>query len=141
VREAAGLLMLRLAAGGLLLPHGLGKLLGWFGGPGLDGFAAELAAFGLPSGWGLPLGLALVQVLAGALIVLGLWARAAALAAAGFLAVTVVLAVPNGWFWMSRGVEYPLLWTCACLVIAMLGPGTWSLDPPRAAATPVRGHA
>ena len=46
---SAGLLVLRLAAGGFLLPHGLGKLLGWFGGPGIAGFAAELQHFGLPS--------------------------------------------------------------------------------------------
>ena len=83
------LLLLRLTAGGLLLPHGLGKLLGWFGGPGLDGFAAELLQFGFPSAAPLPLLLALVQSGVGLLLVLGAFTRTAAALGAVFLATTV----------------------------------------------------
>lgn len=126
-RSAAGLLLLRIAAGGFLLPHGLGKLFGGFG-PGLDGFAAELQGFGLPSVAPLPLLLALVQTLSGLLVLVGWRTRTGALVAAGFLAVTVVLSVPSGWFWMHHGVEYPLFWMLALLAVALLGPGHWSLD-------------
>ena len=60
------LLMLRVAAGGFLLPHALGKLFGWFGGPGLAvllGWQTRIAALAaaafigftvllaLPRGW------------------------------------------------------------------------------------------
>ncbi|HAL22860.1 MAG TPA: hypothetical protein DCP40_09050, partial [Stenotrophomonas sp.] len=72
------LLMLRVAAGGFLLPHALGKLLGWFGGPGLGGFAGELRGFGLPSTAPLPLLLALLQVLSGLAVLLGWQTRVAA---------------------------------------------------------------
>ena len=123
-----GRLLLRLSAGGFLLPHGLGKLLGWFGGPGLGGFAAELQHFGLPTAAPMPLLLAATQTLAGALVALGLFTRAAAVVATGFLAVTVVLNIENGWFWMHGGIEYPLLWALATLVVALLGAGRWSLD-------------
>src|SRR5690606_41293780 len=84
-RTDLGLLLLRLAAGGFLLPHGLGKLFGWFGGPRLTGFAIELRDFGMPSTRPLPLLLAIAQTLPGLLIVLGLYAAAAASLAAGFM--------------------------------------------------------
>ena len=36
----AGLLTLRVAVGATLFAHGAQKLLGWFGGPGIDGTTA-----------------------------------------------------------------------------------------------------
>ncbi|WP_369039021.1 DoxX family protein [Stenotrophomonas maltophilia] len=122
------LLMLRAVAGGFLLPHALGKLLGWFNGPGLAGFAAELRGFGLPAAAPLPLLLALLQVLSGLAVLVGWQTRFAALAAAAFIAFTALLALPRGWFWMRGGAEYPLLWTAALLAIALAGPGTWAVD-------------
>lgn len=120
--------MLRIAGGGLLLPHGLGKLLGWFGGPGLTGFAAELQQFGLPSAAPLPLLLALMQTLSGLAVLLGMWTRASAALAALFIATTVLVAIPNGWFWMHGGMEYPLMWMVVLLSLAAVGGGDWSLD-------------
>jgi putative oxidoreductase len=125
--SAAGLLLLRIAAGGFLLPHGLGKLFGGFG-PGLGGFAAELQGFGLPSAAPLPLLLALTQTLTGLMVLVGWWTRSAAVIAAGFVAVTVLLSLPSGWFWMHHGVEYPLFWTLTLMAVALLGPGRCSLD-------------
>src|SRR5690606_5489351 len=127
-RTDLGLLLLRLAAGGFLLPHGLGKLFGWFGGPRLSGFALELRDSGLPSARPLPLLLAIAQTLPGLLIVLGLGTTIAATVAAGFMAVTVALNRGRGWFWMHGGIAYPLLWTMALLALALLGAGHWSLD-------------
>lgn len=123
-----GLLMLRLVAGGFLLPHGLGKLFGWFNGPGLAGFAAELRGYGLPAQAPLPAALAATQTLTGLLVVLGLFTSWAALAGAGFLAATALLNRANGWFWMRGGVEYPVLWAVTLLAVAALGAGHWSLD-------------
>ncbi|PKV12168.1 DoxX family protein [Xanthomonas prunicola] len=125
---AAATLMLRIAGGGFLLPHGLGKLLGWFGGPGLAGFAAELQQFGFPSAQPLPLLLALVQTLSGLAVLLGLWTRVSAALAAVFIATTVVVAVPKGWFWMHGGMEYPLMWLLVLLGLVAAGGGAWSLD-------------
>ncbi|MBG3850393.1 DoxX family protein [Xanthomonas sp. WHRI 8391] len=126
--QAAAVLLLRLAGGGFLLPHGLGKLLGWFGGPGLVGFAGELQHFGFPAAAPLPLVLALVQALSGVTVLLGAWTRASATLAASFIAITVVLAVPNGWFWMHGGMEYPLMWLLVLLALIGTGGGDWSLD-------------
>ncbi|WP_457096089.1 DoxX family protein [Lysobacter sp. P5_B9] len=123
-----GLLLLRLAAGGFLLPHGLGKLFGWFGGPGLPGFANELHSFGLPSLAPIPFVLAATQTLAGLMVTVGLFTRTSAVVASGFLATTVALNVSHGWFWMHGGIEYPLLWTLSMAAIALLGAGRHSLD-------------
>lgn len=122
------LLILRLAAGGFLLPHGLGKLLGGFAGPGLGGFANELQQFGLPAAAPLPLVLALVQTLSGLAVLLGAWTRASAALAAVFIATTVALNLPHGWFWMHGGVEYPLLWLSCLVALVFAGGGAWSLD-------------
>jgi putative oxidoreductase len=122
-----GLLVLRLAAGGFLLPHALGKLFGWFGGPGLAGFAEELRGYHLPAPAPVPLLLAVVQVLSGLAVLLGWQARVAAAVAALFLAMTAVLALPKGWFWMRGGIEYPLFWTLALSAIALAGPGALAL--------------
>ncbi len=127
-RQDGAILLLRAAVGGLLLPHGLAKLLGWWGGPGLDGFQGELADFGLPSDLLVAFLLALVQTLSGVLLIVGLCTRTAAMAAASFLAATIALNAENGWFWMEGGVEYPVLWTSTALAIAWAGPGRWSLD-------------
>lgn len=126
-----GLLVLRLAVGGFLLPHGLGKLFGWFGGPGLAGFAAELQQFGLPSAAPLPLLLAALQTALGLMVVAGAFTRIAAVGAAAFLAVTVALNLSHGWFWMHGGIEYPMLWLLAHVAIALTGPGTLSIDAAR----------
>ncbi|MBV6885090.1 DoxX family protein [Xanthomonas euvesicatoria] len=125
---SSALLMLRIAGGGFLLPHGLGKLLGWFGGPGLTGFAAELQQFGFPSAAPLPLLLVLMQTLSGLAVLLGMWTRASAALAALFIATTVLVAIPNGWFWMHGGMEYPLMWMVVLLSLAAAGGGDWSLD-------------
>jgi putative oxidoreductase len=127
-RTDLGLLLLRLTAGGFLLPHGLGKLFGWFGGPGLSGFATELRGFGLPASAPLPLLLSAMQILAGLCVVLGLCTPVAAVLGAAFLAFTAALNRERGWFWMRGGMEYPLLWTAALLAVALLGSGQWSLD-------------
>lgn len=134
LRTDLGVLLLRLVAGGFLLPHGLGKLFGWFGGPGLDGFAAELRDFGLPAPSPLPSLLAATQTLAGLCVVLGLFTPVAAALGAAFLAATAALNRGHGWFWMRGGMEYPLLWTVTLLATALLGAGQWSLDAMRVAS-------
>ena len=125
---SAGLLVLRLAAGGFLLPHGLGKLLGWLGGPGIASFATELQHFGLPSAHPLPLLLAALQTVLGLMVAVGGFTRVVALGSVAFLGVTVALNLSHGWFWMHGGIEYPLLWMLANLAVGLTGPGALSFD-------------
>ncbi len=46
-------MLARLALGIVIFPHGAQKLLGWFGGPGIDGALGFYAGLGIPAflGW------------------------------------------------------------------------------------------
>lgn len=119
------LLLHRTIAGGFLLPHGLAESLGWFGGPGLTGFAEELQHWGLPSAAPIPFGLAALQIILGSLLVLGAGTRTSALLATLLLLVFAIVHAPEGWF---HGLEYPLFWCAMLLVAAISGPGRFSID-------------
>jgi putative oxidoreductase len=123
-----GLLILRVAFGGLLFAHGAQKLFGWFGGPGLSGtagfFGAHLRLRPAPF-WALVGSLS--EVGGGLLVALGLLTPlgAAALVAAMLMALTV------HWprFWAQEGgIEYPLLILLGGVALAISGPGAYSVD-------------
>lgn len=120
-----GLLMLRTVVGGFFLPHALAESLGWLGGPGLTGFAAELQHWGLPSAAPIPFFLAAVQIILGTLLVLGAITRISSLIAALLLLVNAVVHAPQGWL---HGVEHPTFWCGMLLAVAILGPGRLSVD-------------
>ncbi|WP_202843445.1 DoxX family protein [Luteimonas saliphila] len=122
------LVTLRIAAGGFLLPHGLAKLFGWFDGPGLSGFAAELQGFALPSFAPFPGILAFLQTLLGLSVLLGAWTRLSATLAMVFIGVTVILNISNGWFWNHHGAEYPVFWSLVLFSLLLMGGGHYSLD-------------
>ena len=71
----------------------------------------------------------LIEVGGGTLLALGLATRAAALLVAGLMTVAVVkVHLGAGYFWMSGGYEYPLLWGVVALSFVFRGGGAWSLD-------------
>ncbi len=122
------LLVQRIVAGGFLLPHGLAKLFGWFDGPGITGFAAELQGFGLPSSAPFPFVLALLQTAFGLFVLLGAWTRLNAMLAMLFVAVTATVSVPSGWFWNHHGAEYPVFWAAVLFSLMLTGGGRYALD-------------
>lgn len=120
--------MLRLVAGGLLVPHGAQKLFGMFGGYGLDAtgqfFAAKL---GLPPALALIAGL--IEFVGGLMLAVGLCTRPVAALVAGLMGVAVVqVHWVNGFFWTAGGVEYPLLWGFVALFFMLRGGGKISVD-------------
>jgi putative oxidoreductase len=121
-------LMVRVAAGLLLVPHGAQKLFGWFGGHGIVGtgefFASKL---GLPAFVAVLAGL--IEFVGGLLLAVGLATRAAAALVAGLMAVALVhVHLPKGFFWTEGGYEYPLLWGIVALSFVIRGGGRFSLD-------------
>jgi putative oxidoreductase len=121
--------LLRLACGGFLLPHAAQKLLGWFGGYGLEGSAPFFEKLGLAPGYGWALAAALVEGIGGALLILGLLTRLAALAVIALMAVAVLqVHLANGFFWTSMGWEFPAFWGAVAFVILLRGGGPLSLD-------------
>lgn len=127
-------LMLRLALGIVILPHGAQKLLGWFGGYGFKGTMGYFTqTLGIPYALGL---LAIAAESFGALALIGgLLTRPAALGI-GIVLLTAALLIhrPHGffinWFGNQRGegYEYFILAVGIAAVLVITGGGAWSLD-------------
>lgn len=124
-RTDAGLLVLRLGLGTLLLFHGIFKLthgIAWIAGP--------LGAVGLPA-W-LAYGTYVGEVLAPVLVILGLWARPAALVIALDLFMAIFLARrgdvakinPMGGGW---AIELELCFFVMAVVLALTGGGRYGV--------------
>jgi putative oxidoreductase len=111
---------LRIAAGLAYFSHGAGKLFGWFG----SGDPVELMSrFGAAG---------LIEVVAGACLVLGLATRPMAFVASGEMAVAYFWIHMAGdgsqlWWWVNRG-ELPFLYAFIWLFFAAAGPGPLSVD-------------
>jgi putative oxidoreductase len=126
--------LLRALVGLALVPHGLRMALGFFprtGGPirDLSMMAAALDRWGYRPGklWA-PL-IAGTQLIAGPLLALGLFTRAAALPVFLFLLVSNVERWRvGGYFWNTQGLEYTLMWTAGAFFFLVHGGGTISLD-------------
>lgn len=114
---------LRVAAGLAYFSHGAQKLFGWFGGMGADGGTVDLMTrFGAAG---------VIEVVAGACLVLGLGTRFMAFIASGEMAVAYfwIHAGNSGsiWWWENRG-EVVMLYSFIWLTFAAWGAGPYSLD-------------
>jgi putative oxidoreductase len=116
-------LIIRLAAGLIIIPHGWPKLMA-----GIDATAANaLVRRGIEPAWPLAAGLITLETIGGFCVALGLFTRFWAAAIAIEMAVIVYHHLPN-FGWTNRGYEYPLMWGLIMLAIALRGGGPYSLD-------------
>ena len=113
---------MRVMIGLAYFSHGAQKFLGWFGGFG-DGGAAPLM-----TRWGAA---GVIETVCGACIVLGLFARPAALIASGEMAVAYFWIHWGGgtkiWWWQNHG-EVVMLYSFVWLFLAARGAGPISVD-------------
>ena len=124
---AAGIpwLLVRVAAGALLIPHGAQKL---FGGA-LGGTIGLFHKLGLEPAAVLGTYIACLEFFGGILLTIGLLTRPVALLVFGFMAVAVLkVHMANGYFWTKGGFEYPLMWAILALALVIGGGGPWSVD-------------
>lgn len=120
--------LVRVVTGLWMMPHGAQKLFGWFGG-NPHAVAAFFAKIGLTPALPLTYMTGSVEFFGGLLLVLGLWTRPAAAAAAILMLVAVFkVHIANGFFWTQGGYEYPLMWALLALAILLRGAGPLSLD-------------
>jgi len=115
--------VIRIAVGWNLLVHGWGKV--------SRGPAAFVRAFveqgfdpALPWIWAA----LIIEFVGGIALILGLFTRFFAAAAAIEMLVITALYWKTGFSWLSRGYEYTLLWGWICFAIALRGGGPYSLD-------------
>jgi putative oxidoreductase len=120
--------ILRLGLGAILIPHGMQKLFGAFGGMGLTSNAALFERLGYTPGmfWGTLVGC--TEFVGGILLVLGLFTRFAAAAVLIFMIVAIKFTSAKGFFWSAGGYEYPLLIGICALFVLIRGGGRCSLD-------------
>ena len=118
------LLLLRLAVGIILFVAGAGKVMGWFGGQGID---ATIDIF--VSKMGIHPILAYLscytEFIGGFLLIVGLLTRPAAFAITINMLVATVLMLPNGFM---TGASYPFSVMVSSLVILLARPMAYSLD-------------
>lgn len=133
-RPDVALTIVRVAAGAVMLPHGLQKSLGWFGG---NGFSASMQFFTEVKG--IPAPLALLAIIAETLGALGLIFGFLSRVSAFGVGVTILVAMftvqlQNGFFmnWFGNqkgeGIEYSLLMASLTAVTVLRGGGAYSLD-------------
>ncbi|MDN5747813.1 MAG: DoxX family protein [Pseudonocardia sp.] len=127
-----GLLLLRFAVGGVYFAHGMQKVFGLWGGPGIAGFARTLDGFGFRETTTLSWVTGITELVAGAFVVLGV---VTPLAAAGLVAIAlnaVLLKAGNGFFVASAAgadaVELDVVLGLAAAAIVLTGPGRIALD-------------
>jgi putative oxidoreductase len=132
--QSKALIFLRLSLGLVILPHGLQKTLGLFGG---GGFQASMDSF--TTGLGIPFVLALAAILAESLGAIGLITGTLTRLSAFGIAVTMTVAalmehVAHGFFmnWYGaqagEGYEFHILAVGSALTLMFLGGGGWSVD-------------
>ena len=127
------LLIARVALGSMLFAHGAQKVLGLFGGRGLD------ATFQFFSNLGIPTALAVMAIglefVGGPMLIIGLLGRVLGLGTAIHMGVAAYLvAWPFGFFmnWANtqrgEGIEFHLITIALALTIAAHGSGPLSVD-------------
>ena len=127
------LTLIRVVAGGVMLPHGMQKLLGWFGGAG---FTRTMHGFD----HGVPTPLVFLVIMAeffGALgMILGCLSRIAAFSVAVDMIVAALVTYNRfGMLFMNwsgtrkgEGIEFHLLMIAMSLAVMIAGGGAFSVD-------------
>jgi putative oxidoreductase len=115
--------IVRIAVGWNLLVHGWGKV--------TRGPSAYIRAFveqgfdpALPWIWAA----LIIEFVGGIALIIGLFTRFFAAAAAVEMLIITILYWKAGFSWLNRGYEYTLLWGLVCFAIALRGAGPYSVD-------------
>jgi putative oxidoreductase len=109
--------ILRIMTGLLFLEHGTGKILGF----------PALSVGGLPHGMLLFTGS--IELIGGALFVIGFLTRPVAFILSGFMAVAYFMAhFPMGFFPVNNHGELAVLYCFVFLYFAAAGPSVWAVD-------------
>ncbi len=120
-----GLLLLRIALGGLMLFHGMHKLI-----YGVGFIGDMLAAIGLPSF--IAYGSLLAELVASLMIIFGIWTRLASVVFAGNMVVAILMAHASEMFSLSPMtgglvIELPLLYLLGAAVLCLTGGGRFAV--------------
>jgi putative oxidoreductase len=119
--------VLRIVTGLLIIQHGMAKVIGF---PAIE-------AFTRPPLLSPPGAAGFIELICGALLILGLRTRPAALILAADLAIAYITGyLPKGFHPLVSGGTLTILYLFSCLYLSSAGAGPWSIDAsrPRGAA-------
>ena len=121
------LFLVRVTMGVIFVGHGLQKVFGLFGGPGIDGVTAMLSGMGFayPGVWAWMVSLS--EAIGGLFLVLGIMPRTSA----GLIVIIMSVAIAkvhgsHGLFASNNGFEYPLLILVTAVFLISSGGGRFS---------------
>ncbi len=124
-----GRVVLRTTVGGLMLGHGLQKLRGSFGGPGLEGTEQMMGSIGLHPAKHQARAAALSETVGGGLTAVGFLSPLGPAMITGTMAVAINKVHAKNGVWLAQGgFEYNLTLIAAAFAIANEGPGPLSID-------------
>jgi len=111
--------ILRIITGLLIIQHGMGKLLGF----------PVLAAYANVQPLSLVGAAGFIELIGGALLILGLWTRPVAFIVAGEMAFAYFIGhFPKGFLPLINGGTLAILYCFTCLYLSTAGAGPWSID-------------
>jgi putative oxidoreductase len=126
---ALALLIARIVLGLGISAHGAQKLFGWYGGYGVKGTGGFMESLGFRPGSLFALAAGLGEFGGGLLTLLGLGGPIGpALVVMVMLVAILTVHLGHGFFVSKNGVELPLTYISGSLLIALAGPGTYSVD-------------
>ena len=111
--------VLRIITGLMIIEHGMGKI---FHFPALPAFAnvQPLSLLGAAG---------FIELIGGALLIVGLWTQPAAFIVSGEMAVAYFMVhAPKSFFPLINGGTLAIIYCFACLYLSTAGAGPWSLD-------------
>jgi putative oxidoreductase len=120
-------LVIRVTVGGVLLVHGINKVMG----PGVGAFAAGLAKRGIEPSLLFAYVVFFNETVGAVFLAVGFLTRIVGpMIAIEFVIITFIAHFPNGFAWTSPhgGFEYPLLWGLVIFAVSLRGGGPWSVD-------------
>jgi putative oxidoreductase len=124
-----GLLVLRVVIGFVMAAHGTQKLLGWFGGYGLNKTGEFFGHLGFRPGRAFAAAASLTEITSGLLVTLGfLGPIGPALMVSVMIVAAITVHWEHGLFASDNGIEVPLLYATAALALVFMGYGRYSLD-------------
>ena len=111
--------VLRIITGLLIIQHGMGKLLGF---PAFPAYAnVQLLSLSGAAG--------VIELIGGALLILGLWTQPVAFILSGEMAFAYFIGhFPKGFHPLINGGTLAALYCFTCLYLSTAGAGPWSVD-------------